>query len=346
MWNQAKIVKCHKIKYTKIEGSLDNEDNRKKIWANLKKYLPLYSLFFVDNPLNDQDSDVQDPMKKIIKEVLSRDVITPLLDKLKEAVKVASTSMAEKTIEKFNELDTVSSETLCSEFSKEPSWNSIFKLSLEDDRGIPLNKRGSGMRRLVLLSFFRTQVEKRKTEKAPNIIYALEEPETSQHPDFQLMVVNALKELSETDNAQVLLYDSDVADYVKSVTDLNAEGNPSKIGYNTSKSELENYLHHEAINKCYADQNININITEVLDNDDIPLKVATKVYQVRGVSDWNNINPDPVKNEKKQKTKVSQSKKLLNNAAVAKMTVERLKDRNGYDEIRIWLDKIKEYIES
>jgi predicted ATP-dependent endonuclease of OLD family len=39
----------------KIDGRLDNEDNRKKIWTNLKKYLPLYSLFFVDKQLNDQD---------------------------------------------------------------------------------------------------------------------------------------------------------------------------------------------------------------------------------------------------------------------------------------------------
>ena len=59
------------------------------------------------------------------------------------------------------------------------------------------------MRRLVLLSFFRAQIENRRTTDSPSIIYALEEPETSQHPDFQMMIINALKELSETDNSQV-----------------------------------------------------------------------------------------------------------------------------------------------
>jgi predicted ATP-dependent endonuclease of OLD family len=188
----------------KIDGKLDNEDNRKKIWSSLKKCLPLYSLFFVDKPLNDQDSDIQDPMKDIIKEVLKREAIVPLLEKLKEEVQKASTTMADQTIKKLNELDSNLAETLRSNFPKEPSWSGIFKLTLEDDRGIPLNKRGSGMRRLVLLSFFRAQIENRISGSAPNIIYALEEPETSQHPDFQLMIVNALKELSETDNAQVL----------------------------------------------------------------------------------------------------------------------------------------------
>lgn len=121
-------------KEIKIDGKLDNEDNRKKIWTNLKKYLPIFSLFFVDKQLNDQDSDIQDPMKEIINEVLKRDAIIPLLDQLKEAVQEASTSLADDTIRKLNELDSELAETLRSNFPKEPTWNSIFKLTLEDNR--------------------------------------------------------------------------------------------------------------------------------------------------------------------------------------------------------------------
>jgi len=454
----------------KIDGRLDNEDNRKKIWTNLKKFLPIFSLFFVDKPLNDQDTDIQDPMKEIIKEVLKRDTITPLLEQLKEAVQNASTSMADDTIAKLNDLNSDLAETLRSNFPKEPTWNSIFKLSLEDDRGVPLNKRGSGMRRLVLLSFFRAQVENRRTADAPNIIYALEEPETSQHPDFQLMIVNALKELAETTNAQVLftthnsnlakeipkeslryaytdngnilvengtnpdgsdnsdiidriidtlgalpdpknkvkvlilvegendinglvnyskilhaddnsilnlqnnervafiptggsqlkyyiekkyldgllqsqvhIYDSDIQDYIDSVNAMNAEGNPNKIGYNTAKSELENYLHIDAINECYQDLNITINITEVTDTENIPEKVASAVHEAGGTSTWDAIDSDPIKNEKKQKKKISKAKRQLNNAAIEKMTVQRIHDRGGYNEIKNWLDKINEF---
>lgn len=455
----------------KIDGKLDNEDNRKKIWTGLKKYLPIYSLFFVDKPLTDQDSDIQDPMKEIIKEVLKRDHIKPLLEQLKEAVQNASTSLADDTISKLNDLDSSLAETLRSNFPKEPTWNSIFKLTLEDDRGVPLNKRGSGMRRLVLLSFFRAQVENRRTANAPNIIYALEEPETSQHPDFQLMIVNALRELSETENAQVFftthnsnlakeipkqslryvyfdngninvesglnsdgtdnteiidkiietlgalpdpknkvkvlvfvegendingligmskllnanddsiinlenneaiafiptggsqlkyyiekkyldgllqsqvhVYDSDIPAYVQSVADLNAEGNDKKIGYNTTKLELENYLHHEAINECYHDLNITVNLTEITDTDDVPEQVAMAVHSATSASDWNSINPDPVKNEEKQKKKISKAKRQLNTNAVNKMTIDRLTERGGYDEIKVWLDKIGEFI--
>lgn len=459
-------------KEIKIDGKLDNEDNKKKIWTNLKKYLPLFSLFFVDKPLNDQDSDIQDPMKEIIKEVLKRDEIQPLLDTLKNAVQDASTAMADETIEKLNELDSELAETLKSNFPKEPTWNSIFKLTLEDNRGVPLNKRGSGMRRLVLLSFFRAQIEKRRTANAPNIIYALEEPETSQHPDFQIMIVNALKELSETENAQVLftthnsnlakeisksslryiykneqgdnqvengtnddgtdneniidriietlgalpdpknkvqclifvegendinglinyskllnahdneilnlennekvafiptggsqlkyyiekkyldgliqaqvhIYDSDVAYYVQSIEDLNAEGNPNKVGYNTSKLELENFLHPDAINECYQDLNIPIELTEILDREDVPKKVAMAVHTATGETEWEEMHPDEAKLVEKQKKKVSKAKRQLNKLAIEKMTIERLEERNGYEEIKDWLDKIKTFL--
>ena len=456
-------------KEIKVDGKLDNEDNKKKIWTSLKKYLPIYSLFFVDKPLNDQDSDIQDPMKEIVKEVLKRDTISPLLEQLKKAVQDASTVMAEETINKLNDLDSELAETLRSSFPKEPTWNSIFKLALEDDRGIPLNKRGSGMRRLVLLSFFRAQVESRRTSNAPNIIYALEEPEASQHPDFQLMIVNALKDLSETDNAQVLftthnsnlakeipkrslryifkdngsvnvengtnpdgtdntniidkiietlgalpdpknkvkvlvfvegendingligyskilnaqdnsiislenneqiafiptggsqlkfyiekkyldgllqaqvhIYDSDIQSYVDAVASLNAEGNASKIGYNTSKLELENFLHHEAINECYHELNIEITLPEIEDSEDIPEKVAKAVHSATSETEWDSINPNLTKTAEKQKKKISKAKKILNTKAIEKMTIERLQERNGYEEIKRWLDKINE----
>lgn len=52
------------------------------------------------------------------------------------------------------------------------------------------------MRRLILLNYFRAEAE-RQRESDRSIIYALEEPETAQHPDWQRMLYSALVELSE-----------------------------------------------------------------------------------------------------------------------------------------------------
>lgn len=51
-------------------------------------------------------------------------------------------------------------------------------------------------RYIVILSFFRATTESALFE-GKNIIYAVEEPETSQHPDAQRMIVNTFKEMTE-----------------------------------------------------------------------------------------------------------------------------------------------------
>src|SRR5699024_7372614 len=134
-------------------------------------------------------------------------------------------------------------------------------------------------------------------------------------------------------------------DYIQSVADLNAEGIDTKIGFNTSKVELENYLHHEAIIECYQDLNINITLTDITDDEDVPMKVAMAVHQETSETDWNAINPDAVKTEEKQKKKISKAKRQLNNLAIKKMTVERLTERGGFYEIKTWLDTIKAFVE-
>ncbi|MEM5639843.1 AAA family ATPase [Bacillus toyonensis] len=48
---------------------------------------------------------------------------------------------------------------------KEPEWHKIFNFTLDGDNEIPINKRGSGVRRLVLLNFFRAQAERTSQEK-------------------------------------------------------------------------------------------------------------------------------------------------------------------------------------
>jgi hypothetical protein len=64
---------------------------------------------------------------------------------------------------------------------------------------------GSGTRRLVLLNFFRAKAEKEAEEKSTGLIYAIEEPETSQHPHNQVILVKALEDLAERPGCQVFL---------------------------------------------------------------------------------------------------------------------------------------------
>lgn len=57
-------------------------------------------------------------------------------------------------------------------------WQGLFSVGLNTDGEIPLNKRGSGVRRLVLVSFFKAEAERLKSCNRRSIIYFIEEPET------------------------------------------------------------------------------------------------------------------------------------------------------------------------
>ena len=76
-------------------------------------------------------------------------------------------------------------------------WDTLFNVSITGDDDIPINKRGSGVKRLVLLNFFRAKAEQQAKERSNvPVIYAIEEPETSQHPHNQRLLVSALMDLA------------------------------------------------------------------------------------------------------------------------------------------------------
>ncbi len=456
------------IRDLKVDGNVDNEDNLKAIWSSLKKLLPIFSLFKTDKSFDDKDGDIKDPLQSAIDEALGLPDIRNLLDQIESRVKEYSTDVADRTIEKLKNFDESISERLKSDFGKNPNYSKIFDLTLLNENNIPLNKRGSGIRRLVILSFFQAQAEKRKAEKnAPSIIYAIEEPETSQHPNHQKMIIDALHELSTQQNVQVLfsthsanlvreipiqslrhismnddntinieygkniddenneevinkiietlgilpnpsdrikvlvyvegnndvnalkrysqtmctednnivnlmtsekvgyvitggsalkhyieqrhlhglgkpevhIYDNDVDEYRTAVQRINDEGNENKIAFNTTKRELENYLHHSAIVQAYENNGTNgVPLESIEDDMDAPLEVA------RCLNVITNNNWDDLEDEKKKEL-ASNKKHFLNTFAVESMTVELIKDRGGYEEISVWLGAIKRFVD-
>lgn len=179
------------------------EETAKQIWEQLKKRLPAYALFKSDRPSTDQDAEAQDPMKSAVKEAIKakEDELAAISKFVEQEVK----KIAKRTVDKIREMDPDLASQLNPRFTP-PNWATIFKISLTGDGDIPINKRGSGVRRLILLNFFRAKAEQRAIEGgATRIIYAIEEPETSQHPFNQRMLLHALAELAEEPDCQVIL---------------------------------------------------------------------------------------------------------------------------------------------
>jgi len=172
------------------------------IWKSLQNILPMFQLFKSDRPSSDQDAEAQDPIKFAIKEALKQKAAE--LEIIGEHVKQQVKAVTDLTIEKLGEMDPELASQLDSNFSAF-NWSKVFSVSLTNENQIPLNKRGSGVRRLFLINFFRAKAEQLRYERdVQDVIYAIEEPETSQHPNNQLLLLSALKELALEDFNQVI----------------------------------------------------------------------------------------------------------------------------------------------
>ena len=182
---------------------VDKEDS-KKVYEAIKTYLPLFALFQSDRQSTDDDKEVTDPMKIAVQQALSE--LEEELNHIKTEVKRKAIETADRTLAKLHEMSPELAQQLIPKFKSEPKFDSQFKLSIKSENNISINKRGSGVRRLILLNFFRAEAERRRNENSNNqVIFAFEEPETSQHPDHQEMLINAFLELSHTSNSQIIL---------------------------------------------------------------------------------------------------------------------------------------------
>jgi putative ATP-dependent endonuclease of OLD family len=196
IWLHSSDLNCQE---TDVE--LKSEDTS-KIWDQLKKHLPIIAIFRSDRPSTDQDAEAQDPMKAAIKEAIKTQQST--LDDIAEQVKKEVQEIADLTVKKIKEMSPELASQLKPQF-KIKDWDTLFSVSLTGDEDISVNKRGSGTRRLVLLNFFRAKAEKEAVLKDTSVIYAVEEPETSQHPNHQKLLIKAFQELSEQQGCQIFL---------------------------------------------------------------------------------------------------------------------------------------------
>lgn len=200
------------LKITRLSYN-DLSDKFQDVYKNLEKCFPEFFIFKVDRQTTDSDSEAKDPIQLAVKEAKKEldGKIKDLENEITDRVKKVTAS----ALEKLKEMDPKLAKDLMPEFKKRPTWS--FDYKIKDHRNVPLNKRGSGTRRLVLLNFFRAEAERKSGGEEANIIYAIEEPETSQHPSNQRMIIDAFKELSDDPKRQVIIstHSSELIDSLK-----------------------------------------------------------------------------------------------------------------------------------
>ncbi len=196
---------CPNLSLADVDIQLAKEDG-KRVWEKLSEHLPLFALFQSDRASRDSDAEVQDPMKLAVTTALAEPGIRAKLAEVVDAVRGKAEELAQRTHKTLTKIDPTLAGQLTPEFKAEPKWAGLFSLALNSDKGVPVNKRGSGVRRLILVSFFRAEAERRLAQGgARQIIYAIEEPETSQHPHNQRVLLESFQDLASEEGCQVLL---------------------------------------------------------------------------------------------------------------------------------------------
>lgn len=244
------------------------KEGAKQIWDKLSKYLPIFSLFQSDRKNSDGDDEVQDPLKEAVKQIISEAEMQNKLAEVADIVLHQLNEVASRTLCKIKEMDSGLAESLNPVIppNNKLKWVDVFKsVSICGDDDIPINKRGSGVKRLILLNFFRAEAERiAESIGQSGIIYAVEEPETSQHFNNQYILISAFKQLSKNQNTQIILTTHSpiivkALDYDNVRLILNSDGvkkviniEPSMLAYK-SLNEI-NYLAYEDSTEEYHDE--------------------------------------------------------------------------------------------
>jgi len=202
-WRQAIRAAAQPIacKEMPLDVSKGLSTDSKSIWEKIEAQLPTFALFKADRESSDGDAEAKNPLQQAVKEAQA--AMQNEISALEQQIEASVLDVAARTLDKLREMAPELANELTPRFKEKPKWS--FSFTLDGENGIPINKRGSGVRRLILLNFFRAEAEKAAIGSPRNVIYAIEEPETSQHPNYQMMLMKALLELSNQPNRQIIV---------------------------------------------------------------------------------------------------------------------------------------------
>lgn len=203
LWRQA--IRHAAAPYVMAETLVDVDkglsSDSKSIWDKVQQQLPTFALFKSDRESSDGDAEAKNPLQQAVKEAQAE--LQERIRDIENEIEARVLEVAARTLEKLREMAPELAKELTPRFKEKPKWT--FNFTLDGENAIPINKRGSGVRRLILLNFFRAEAERNAEGAQRHVIYGIEEPETSQHPNYQIMLMRALLALASQANRQIIV---------------------------------------------------------------------------------------------------------------------------------------------
>lgn len=162
----------------------------------IEAILPTFTLFKTDTSLEIEESAFQKEFKPIMVNVVSQNEVKTSIDVLTQNINI---SLQKEINELYGYFKQHCDAFACLEVDPVISWDKAFSFDLlgTDKDGIKtsLQNRGSGLKRLLMVSFFQYLAAKKAPEGC-NCIFGIEEPENCLHPGLQRELIDSFNQLS------------------------------------------------------------------------------------------------------------------------------------------------------
>ncbi len=191
-----------------------------ELWKKVDPLLPEFVLFEADTKLGVGETTFQSQFRPIIKTAAEQPDVVDAKDAFTGAIGKALQSEIDKIFARLKRhTDAFTGLTANPEFS----WDKAvtFDIFGKDQHGVEnsLERRGSGMRRLLMVAFFQYLAE-RGLEQSGNLVFAVEEPENCLHPGLQRELVASFRQLADEGHQVIVTSHSPVFAGASPVQDL------------------------------------------------------------------------------------------------------------------------------
>lgn len=170
---------------------------RDDLWKRIKSHLPDFQLFEAETKTNVGETSFQSTFRPIIKMAAEQQKVADARTNFTGVIEEALQREVDKI---FERLKRYTSDLTTLRVKPAFSWDKAVSIDIlaKDNSGTekPLNKRGSGIRRLLMVAFFQYLAEK-QDENASNFIFGIEEPENNLHPGLQRELTYSFRQLAD-----------------------------------------------------------------------------------------------------------------------------------------------------
>lgn len=178
---------------------------RSQLITFLKSIFPAYTLFLAESSTDTSGSVFQAPFRPLIRAATCDTALVGPRTALETGVQ---TAVQAEVSDLFTEFQEYTDEFTGFQAQVAFSWDKAAVVSIQgtDRQGVtqPIDQRGSGFRRLLMVAMFR-YLAKKAIGGAGNQVFAVEEPENSLHPGLQRDLVDSFRKLSRGGANQIII---------------------------------------------------------------------------------------------------------------------------------------------